>query len=48
MKFSALFNCLPLIMDIVLVFLVKDLNLYLEPLDELENDQHEDDDETSV
>ena len=35
-------------MDIVLVFLVKDLNLYLEPLDELENEQHQDDDETSV
>ena len=48
MKFSALFNCLPLIMDIVLVFLVKDLNLYLEPLDDLEHEQHHDDDETSV
>ena len=46
-KGSALINCFPLIFDFILIFLARNLNLYVEPVNDIDLENH-DEEETSV
>lgn len=57
-RFSAMITIIPLILDIVLLFCVKNIDLYIEPINEIEmktedkevggGEEEEEEDETSV